>query len=251
MPGKCKLCGEEKRLIDAHIVPRCFYPKLPSGEPHYFLTIDGNRPSRSWTGVYDQNLLCEDCDRALGVFDQYACELLLPWPSRDALLRESNGLIAKGKDTRYAGYRLFPDVDKLQLFAASLVWRTATSARKEFKIAPESSFFRKAEMLLRTRDPAYNLGVFARRLDNVNLSRFVARPVTKEGDFGESFEYCMSGVMLSIMENIPQGMSPIVLGEAEEWWVTFEAFWGSHYELALRDAKESAGKIPKRKSKNG
>lgn len=251
MMGRCKLCGETKPLIDAHIVPRGFYPKLPSGEPHYLLTTDGKRPSRSWTGLYDKNLLCGDCDRTIGVFDQYASELLLPWPTRDALLRESDGLIAKGGDTHYAGYKLFPDVNKLQRFAASLIWRAANSGRKEFEIAPRNSFVRKAEMLLHTGDPGHYLGVFARRLDNRMLGRFVARPVHQEGDFGESFEFCMSGVMVSIMEDPPPGMSPIVLGTADEWWVKFEAFWGSLYELAMRDAQESAHKIPGRKAKNG
>ena len=110
MASQCKYCGQTKALIKAHLVPRCFYPKL-EGQPHYLLTTDGSRPNKSWTGLYDPNILCAECDAMIGEFDQYACELLLPWPSRAHLLRESDGLVARGGDeTRYAGYKLLPDV---------------------------------------------------------------------------------------------------------------------------------------------
>src|SRR6266446_7538891 len=78
----CQLCGEDKKLIKAHIIPQCLY--MPIQEPYpeeRMIRISkkpGIYPKRSPTGVHDNGILCAGCDnRVFGNWDKYAGKLLL------------------------------------------------------------------------------------------------------------------------------------------------------------------------------
>ncbi|MHB1104487.1 MAG: hypothetical protein ACYC0C_17280 [Devosia sp.] len=81
-------------------------------------------PRRSKTGVYDTQILCADCDRLLGVFDQHAVEKLL-----------RGKFICRRDDRVDVHVHDYPDADPdiLRKFVASVAWRASLTTDEMFK----------------------------------------------------------------------------------------------------------------------
>ncbi len=232
---KCKYCGEEKKLIRAHIIPRGLYPKLAPNVPLLIMAVDDPKDRRSPIGVYDTALLCADCDNIFGRYDKIAAETFLPEPTRGQLLKEPDGLIARGDRTKYAGYYIpNPDVHGLQLFCASLVWRAAHTSRHDASVKISHSFKMKADRLLRKKAKEDYFGVFASRFDNRRLSEFVTRPSKFSGDHGVGVTVSFSGFSLFILEKSPPLDSPTLLGTDPSWWIRYDALFGSNVDSSIR-----------------
>ena len=121
----CRYCGNDRTLIDAHIIPRGFYPSpTEEGTPRLISGNAGTWPKRSPTGVYDQVILCADCDGYLGSFDQHALDCLLNTQARTPIFRQG---------TKSHGFR-YNDADAavVELFAASVAWRASVSSHEFF-----------------------------------------------------------------------------------------------------------------------
>lgn len=120
----CALCGESKKLIDAHIIPRPFYPAVEGAEA-VILTGPDNLayPKRAPVGVYDQNILCAECDAELGVLDQHAVEHLLRGKSRSFIHQGR----AVGKTYTTA------DTDTLLRFVVAVAWRASIASHQMFE----------------------------------------------------------------------------------------------------------------------
>jgi hypothetical protein len=126
----CKLCGQTKPLIDAHIYPRAIALEVGGrGDLPRTYSVDGSEhPKRTPSGWYDSSILCAECDRdILGPFDQYGIEFLR-WSRGDSPPTGHSSLwmprARPGTDARL-----------LKLFALSLLWRAAVSSRPEFEKA--------------------------------------------------------------------------------------------------------------------
>lgn len=81
---KCCLCGLEKPLINAHIIPRKFYNPIKelyengSQGDKVPRVYSKDTKSKQWqSGVFDSNILCKECDGKIGIWDNYAQNLLL------------------------------------------------------------------------------------------------------------------------------------------------------------------------------
>jgi hypothetical protein len=77
----CQLCGEDKKLIKAHITPKCLNRLIqelyPAEHMIKYFKKPGTHPKRTPTGEYDDSILCAACDNhVLGSLDTYAGELL-------------------------------------------------------------------------------------------------------------------------------------------------------------------------------
>lgn len=79
---QCKFCHQERKLIEAHVIPRSFFEIDLANPPRLASNKDGVFPKRSPAGMYDTQLVCEDCERLFSPFDDYAQRLLLA--NRDA-----------------------------------------------------------------------------------------------------------------------------------------------------------------------
>src|SRR6218665_2718976 len=117
--GICRYCHEEKKLCDAHIIPRSFLGK----RRFLKLSTENRFIDRSPKGPYDRGILCADCDRKIGVYDGYAKELLLARLSHFSL---RNGLLCIPQK----------EFDYLQLkkFFISVLWRASISKHEAFSI---------------------------------------------------------------------------------------------------------------------
>lgn len=114
--GQCRLCGEQRELVKAHIIPQSFWP-TDEGTPKVLSNTAGVYPARAPLGVYDPNILCEKCDSTiLGPLDQHAAEALL------------RGAAEPLNDAPPIPKR-YPDAEprKIELFVASVAWRASVS----------------------------------------------------------------------------------------------------------------------------
>jgi len=143
----CKLCGQKKGLIEAHIIPRSLYRPLHdgSGTPKLGSNKPGFYPKRSPTGIYDKELVCGDCEKIFSPWDDYANVLLLSDPI------ETN-YITSG-ETKLAYQFQEVDYPKLKLFFVSLLWRAAVSKQEFFTRIQVGPFEQQLRQLLLNSDP--------------------------------------------------------------------------------------------------
>jgi hypothetical protein len=136
---QCKFCHEERKLIEAHVIPKSFFEIDPAAPPRLASSKDGIFPKRSPAGIYDTQLVCEDCERLFSPFDDYSQRLLLA--QRDAAKPISDGQQVVAHI--YESY----DYHKLKLFFLSLLWRVSQSSHnfyRRIKLGPHEEIIRQA-----------------------------------------------------------------------------------------------------------
>jgi hypothetical protein len=122
---QCKFCHQDRKLIRAHVIPRSFFEIDPTDLPRLASTKDGIFPKRAPAGIYDQQLVCECCERLFSPFDDYANNLLIA--NRDATKS-----INVGKQSIAYVYEEY-EYRKLKLFFMSLLWRASQSSHNFFR----------------------------------------------------------------------------------------------------------------------
>jgi hypothetical protein len=118
----CNYCKKNKKLIQAHIVPKGFLGML---EQQKFLEVSFNYSykKRMPIGPYDMNILCADCDKIIGLYDEYAKKILI----EDIHLYKNKNLPIYSIPAHAIDYL------KLKKFFISLIWRASISSRDAFK----------------------------------------------------------------------------------------------------------------------
>lgn len=139
----CRLCNEQKGLINAHVIPKwafmSLYPDDPEESNLPLNLIEKNTQTRRPIGPYDQNILCADCDGYLGKYDGYAKDVFL---NSDLKQRGEEAYLIQNVD-----------FEKIRIFLISIAWRASISGRDEFKkisIGPYED--RIKEILLNIKD---------------------------------------------------------------------------------------------------
>ena len=156
---ECRLCHEDKELINSHIIPKVFFKFIyPENNEESLIMIGKNVPNkRRPIGSYEK-LLYKDCDQMLGVYDNYAQNLLL----KQALQFYPNTDLAyKIDDYSYV---------KLKLFFLSLLWRSSISDLEEFCNIDIGPFEERLEELIRSESVggADDFSVFIAKFDSEN-----------------------------------------------------------------------------------
>lgn len=138
----CKGCGENKKLRNAHIIPESFWIGLRDGNtpPRLMTDKEGEYPRKSPIGVYDENILCCDCEKRFQVIDDYAQGLLIKDESNQEVLKY-NGNVAGYKIKRY-------DYTLLKLFFVSILWRASVSGHDFYNKIELGPFEDKAKQLI-------------------------------------------------------------------------------------------------------
>lgn len=147
MIGKCKLCGGQRNLVKAHIIPRSFYPERGRGEKPFIVLgpTEEARRGRSHTGIYDNQMVCADCEKLFDPFDDYAAKLLLDRAD------EQETIAVNGEIFGFC-IREF-DYAKLKLFGLSTLWRAAATDRKEFAKVRLGPYFPRLTDMVKVVDP--------------------------------------------------------------------------------------------------
>jgi|RhiMetdeSRZDD1v2_1073273.scaffolds.fasta_scaffold69486_4 hypothetical protein len=152
MVGKCKLCGENKKLCQkSHIIPNFMYQDLFDEENriHAFQVKNSKikQLGSRQTGEFDKYILCPSCDnKTLGRLDTYVSLILYDgYPKTFQRCESPNGM----KYISYTGI----DYVRFKLFLLSVLWRASISTRplfREVRLGPHEERIR--QMLLNS-DP--------------------------------------------------------------------------------------------------
>lgn len=123
---KCKLCNEEKDLINAHLIPKWAYKHIAKVDNKYdLILVEKGKQKRAPIGTYDQNILCKECDNFIGEYDDYAKKVIL-----DKELKKVKEAFYIIKDV---------DIERFAIFLLSVAWRESISTKDEsgrVKIGP-------------------------------------------------------------------------------------------------------------------
>lgn len=121
--GFCRLCDQTKELIRAHVIPKSFsHKEFKDGGTHTVFFDVSEDAAREATflqaGVYDQGILCADCESKFSEFDRYGWEIL-------GSVSLQNPIQEPGYPSH--AYRVFCETDKLKRFILSVLWRASVS----------------------------------------------------------------------------------------------------------------------------
>ncbi|MDJ0616589.1 MAG: hypothetical protein QNJ63_07545 [Calothrix sp. MO_192.B10] len=125
--GICKLCGQEKELIDkSHIISRQFHHYTTEEikkhfndvvtNPTYIYSQDG-KEKQIQSGLYVGGILCRGCENSIGRWENYAQNLLLKKIDIDAITERQ-------KTTKVIQTIENVDYKSLKLFFMSILWRS-------------------------------------------------------------------------------------------------------------------------------
>ena len=111
--GKCKLCGQESKIIRGHVIPKFAidWLKRTSATPYIRQALNSNLPRQD---IRKLPLLCAGCERLFSTWEgQFAQELFIPFQEK--------------------GQQSFSYGDWLLSFTVSLAWRMATVEVDSFR----------------------------------------------------------------------------------------------------------------------
>ena len=141
--GICKFCGQEKKLIKAHIIPKNFY--IARKEDRYLLINSKTRKyAYKQNGGYDSNILCRDCDNhILGEFDKEGYRVLFDdFNKYQYVHTHPQGKIYQLDSNNF-------DYTKLRNFFISILWRASVSQLEEWSNINLGGYERKALNVLK------------------------------------------------------------------------------------------------------
>lgn len=149
-PKTCRWCGEKRQLIRAHIIPRAFYDDV-RGDTDKVLMLSPDKSKYTTvtqSGVFDSDMLCAECDGALGRLDEYGYKVFRRIPTdREDLVVD--------RDRMPIGYNLrCADVQKAQKFLLSVLWRASVTSHDFFsKVDLGAKYETRIRQLIQDDDP--------------------------------------------------------------------------------------------------
>lgn len=114
---RCKLCSQEKKLVNSHIIPEFAFRPLYDAKHRFHKVVSdiAERNSLLQKGVRER-LLCEDCEGLFSKHEKYVSDVFSG--KQEILLSNVNGLVSAER----MDYRSF------KLFALSVLWRAGVSS---------------------------------------------------------------------------------------------------------------------------
>jgi hypothetical protein len=172
------------KLINAHIIPKGFARLIRGGEePLLRVAADGVGQAFPVLGEYDPNILCADCDGALGKNDDYAVRVCRTFKAKDGDFFEVESI----------------DAERFSKFVLSLLWRASISIRGRFfgvvtfgpyeVIAREVIFNRRPIADI----PAFKLIVSKLRSEKHDVDRIITDPIRFKFEGLNSYRFFLAG----------------------------------------------------------
>lgn len=181
------------QLIQAHIIPRGFARDVMAGHQHN-MRITASNVGTTQHGVYDSQLLCANCDGALGAYDSDAL---------DTVRRFANNEHVIAADGAYTLANV--DGDMFAKFVLSVLWRASISSRPEFRSTRLGPYEDKArDVIFGARQlaslPEYQLIAALYRSPSGQpaafASRFYSSPVPTKIDGVNCWQMSLGGLKL-------------------------------------------------------
>ncbi len=199
----CALCHERKPLRRSHIIPNAAFRRIKQAQNSgQLIQMDDSEdaPVRRSQDTWPEHLLCADCERVIGLYENYGLELLR---ARNGSSMQDH---AGGVTFRAHEYRRF------KLFLTSILWRAAVSNQEVFAkvILPERCEEEARASLLAAKPlSALHLGCQMHRLvdtkatpeygfDLDSLSQVVISPIPRlhDGRKYHTFLFLIEGFLL-------------------------------------------------------
>ncbi len=234
----CKLCGENKKLIKAHVIPEGFFRPLRSGDmvPEIHSNIKDVFPKRSPIGIYDKTILCEECDRYLGVWDGYAQQILIQDFSEELAVWSGNTKAAYKID-KY-------DYKQLKLFFLSVLWRASISSQtfyNKIEIGPHENTIKE---MIKCEDPGepFDYAVSLAKFSDPRMTAMLD-PRKKRFDGINYCQFYITGFVLYIKidKREPPGfLRDLCLKKDPPFWIILRDFNKSKDGKIMRDIASKA-----------
>jgi hypothetical protein len=201
----CKLCGKEKKLVRAHIIPKSLWKPLFNEQPpltHSAApTFNEKKPS---VGVYDAGIVCSHCESIFSPWDDYAQKLLLAKPS------EKHYIMENGQRIAYIETAI--DYAKLKLFFISLLWKAAVSNHYFFSRVNAGAFEPQLRRMILKSDPGDpdTFAVIMSKCED-RLGPIVLNPQPERWDEINYYRFYVAGYMVYI--KVDRRHTPAFMGE--------------------------------------
>ncbi|MFC1490294.1 hypothetical protein ACFL6K_03700, partial [Candidatus Latescibacterota bacterium] len=166
----CKLCGDDKKLVDSHIIPHSFIKLTVNGNPNLKIYSKNQNefPQRAPIGFYDKELVCEDCERKFSPWDDYAKTLLI-----DKLINYKH----KNEDYEYYLIDSY-DYKTLKLFFLSILWRSSATKHKVFSQVNLGPYEKTIASMIKEENPGEkdDFATIIQKYDDSYLSKIIQQP---------------------------------------------------------------------------
>jgi hypothetical protein len=200
----------ETKLCNAHIIPAGFARFVRNESSHNLeLNAEGSRRSRHQLGIFDSNILCADCDRALGVYDEYALQIC----------KNFNGPKLKTQESLFA----LPDTrgEIFAKFVLSVLWRASISKRPEYSAVALGKYEEIACRILfgenRLSDmPAFQLMLRRYFSSHIDCTRFYSLPIRMRNAGWNGYGFGLAGFQIIAKIDsrpFPSAWRPYIINE--------------------------------------
>ena len=124
--SSCRLCLQNRKTIKAHSIPEAFFRELREDEqaPRLVSGKKGVFTKDIRIGVYDEQMLCEQCELKFSKTDDYGIKCLLREFDKHFVPMLDGGRLAGFESTGANA-----DPDRLLRFFVAVLWRASKSAQ--------------------------------------------------------------------------------------------------------------------------
>lgn len=182
--GSCKLCKENKELINSHIIPELFYRYLYDSSSRA-LEIS-NTPFKviPFQKGHREYMLCSDCDQRIGRLEKYIADL---WRNDFPKTITENIVTIYGVDYK-----------KFKLFHLSILWRASLSNLHMFRHVKLGPHEEKIRTMLLNDDPGqpdqYSFLPSIQYMEE-NIIHTIVEPVSSKKDGFTFYKFYFGGVV--------------------------------------------------------
>lgn len=190
----CRGCNKEKNLVKAHIIPESFFRDLRGDEAtlHLVSNTEGVHTKKAPIGVYDKEILCEDCEKRFQDADDYAAKVLLDSSALEELKKEGSII---GYVVRSVDYEL------LKRFVISVLWRASISNQNFYSKVSLGELEEQAKGLIWSgssgEEDDFSF-VLAKFEDTGTISKAMLDPHQEEWEGKKYYRFYMGGFVLCV-----------------------------------------------------
>ena len=189
MIKKCRLCLEEKKLRNSHIIPEFFFKLVYDGL--HRLNIMSSRCEEK--NQFEQKglrekLLCDDCEKLLSPFEDYARRFFYGGIELQ-MTKDKNPINIKAVDYH-----------KLKLFQLSLLWRSSVCSHRFFtKVKLPSKHEERIRKMIITKNPgeSWDYGCMMISLIDANqpMDGMIGQPDSLRIDGHRCYRFLLGGCL--------------------------------------------------------
>lgn len=198
--GMCRLCGQDRRLHESHIIPSFCYKPIRDVKGRLMqLSSVENRDVWGTVGStgYSERLLCSECEIQFSRYESHAAKLFrLPLPPLVAPSRRI-------REHKTLDYRL------LKLFFLSVLWRSSVAKHEFFRYVSLGPHEPKIRDMLFREEPGpmenYPIMVFMLNYGGEKMLGLLTEPTPMTYEQRKFYRFVMAGsvIMISVSSLLP------------------------------------------------